>query len=263
MLQLTCCQGRSQIKRHRPIESGNACAIFESFDAHAPIAGMRGRMKISIIYKRLYFKVDAGRGRAVNNAVLHKRRILAVLHPYALFDACRSGQECPDRNRSIQPETLYREISLRRDGSAGPAVSRKLIRFPTDRSDRIKSANEKFPLAGRDKSGYQKPVIAPRRRTYNGARCKSSNPICHQPFALFCCQEVVANIGAKGNHSSRRDLGFLIFRDSQRTGWLGRPKFSRCCHFPEAYSPLCSSNFATRPVQPVWWFAPMPAPLSP
>src|SRR5258707_827764 len=82
---------QSQIKRHRPIESGNACAIFESFDAHAPIAGMRGRMKISIIYERLYFKVDAGRGRAVNNAVLHKRRILAVLHPYALFDACRSG----------------------------------------------------------------------------------------------------------------------------------------------------------------------------
>ena len=29
------------------------------------------------------------------------------------------------------------------------------------------------------------------------------------------------------------------------------------------YSPLCCSNFATSPVQPVWWLAPMPAPLSP
>jgi hypothetical protein len=29
------------------------------------------------------------------------------------------------------------------------------------------------------------------------------------------------------------------------------------------YSPLCSISFATNPVHPVWWLAPMPAPLSP
>jgi hypothetical protein len=29
------------------------------------------------------------------------------------------------------------------------------------------------------------------------------------------------------------------------------------------YSPLCCRSLATRPVQPVWWLAPMPAPLSP
>jgi len=29
------------------------------------------------------------------------------------------------------------------------------------------------------------------------------------------------------------------------------------------YSPLCSISLATRPVQPVWWAAPRPAPLSP
>src|SRR6266404_7057487 len=31
------------------------------------------------------------------------------------------------------------------------------------------------------------------------------------------------------------------------------------CH----YSPLCSRSLATKPVQPVWWLAPSPAPLSP
>ena len=30
-----------------------------------------------------------------------------------------------------------------------------------------------------------------------------------------------------------------------------------------SYSPLCCSSFATRAVQPVWWLAPIPAPLSP
>ena len=30
-----------------------------------------------------------------------------------------------------------------------------------------------------------------------------------------------------------------------------------------AYSPLCSINLATSPVQPVWWSAPSPAPFSP
>src|SRR5207245_9333731 len=30
-----------------------------------------------------------------------------------------------------------------------------------------------------------------------------------------------------------------------------------------AYSPICSSVFATSPVPPVWRLAPMPAPLSP
>ena len=33
--------------------------------------------------------------------------------------------------------------------------------------------------------------------------------------------------------------------------------------YRDGYSPLWSSNFATRPVQPVWWLAPRPAPLSP
>src|SRR5262249_52323162 len=29
------------------------------------------------------------------------------------------------------------------------------------------------------------------------------------------------------------------------------------------YSPLCCISFATTPVHPVWWLAPMPAPVSP
>lgn len=29
------------------------------------------------------------------------------------------------------------------------------------------------------------------------------------------------------------------------------------------YSPFCSRSLATNPVHPVWWLAPMPAPLSP
>ena len=29
------------------------------------------------------------------------------------------------------------------------------------------------------------------------------------------------------------------------------------------YSPLCWRSFATSPVQPVWWLAPTPAPVSP
>ena len=45
----------------------------------------------------------------------------------------------------------------------------------------------------------------------------------------------------------------------QANGWTLTTEYWQ----PLLYSPYCWMSFATKAVQPVWWLAPMPAPLSP
>ena len=57
----------------------------------------------------------------------------------------------------------------------------------------------------------------------------------------------------------RRNAKFIPATGESRCGTYRGPAAKPY----KGYSPLCWISFATSPVQPVWWLAPRPAPLSP
>src|SRR5581483_11184486 len=111
-------------------------------------------------------------------------------------------------------------------------------------------------LHRRSQRGHQQAVVAPRVHAGDGARRVAAEPIGDEPLTAQCGVEVAAHGAAEADER--------LLAGRRRDGIPHRAiALSAATIAADGVLCTCSSSLATSAVQPVWWLAPMPAPLSP
>src|SRR5260370_17112308 len=89
MARLTLGTRTPQKKRISAMKSRNLHAILNRLDFHAPVARVRGGMKVAVVHQSL--QVHLHRTAPPDENILNKRGVFALAHPDAFFDQ-RIGQ---------------------------------------------------------------------------------------------------------------------------------------------------------------------------
>src|SRR5437899_12948485 len=116
-------RGALQKKGRCPVKRDHPDSLLNRLDVHLPGVPVRGGMKIAIADENLAFDLD-GRIPA-HERVLHKRRVLSLLHPDAFFEQGIRKREAPHWLRALQMEGLHIQKSLWRNVTAEPAIRRE------------------------------------------------------------------------------------------------------------------------------------------
>ena len=174
-------------------------------------------------------------------------RAAAVCHRDLALEDDVPDLPAPPRHAPVERERDEELVAARIDRAGPPFVGRKPVASVADDEDGLERREPEHP--GRRPAGGldEQPVVAARPQARDGSHRIPAEPVGDEPLAQGGLVEAPAGLRAEDDHGA--------------TGPVSRSSTSPIVG--TSAPPWRRMRSATMPVQPVWWLAPSPAPLSP
>src|SRR5258707_2765407 len=153
MARLTLGTRTPQKKRISAIKGRNLHAILNRLDFHAPVARVRGGMKVAVVHQSLQLHLH--RTAPADERILNKRGVFALAHPDAFFNQHIGQSVDPYWCGALKMEALDVAEARRIYRAAGPVLrSQGVIRAGI--AERFIQRRDKLRASERGlQSGYQ------------------------------------------------------------------------------------------------------------